>query len=111
MSQTSPPAPSQPELKPAKPISTRHSLLYWSIFGVAIFMMLGCGLLSFAGDLLESGATAFVGAIAAFALVPVYVSFFLWLDRFEPEPPQYLIASFIWGAGVAGLFACIMNTL
>lgn len=108
-SAAAPASKSTPKL--VKSISTRHSLLYWGLFGGAILVMALCALVSLAGNFLESGATTIIGVIAAVFLVPIYVSLFLWLDRFEPEPPQLLLAAFVWGAGVAGLFACILNTI
>jgi protease PrsW len=95
----------------ARPVKTRHAALYWSLFGAAMSVMLCCALLSFGADILESGALAILAAVAAILPVPVYVGLFLWLDRFEPEPPHLLTAAFAWGLGIAGLFACLLNSI
>jgi RsiW-degrading membrane proteinase PrsW (M82 family) len=95
----------------AKPIKHRNLALYWCLFGLAILIMGFCALLSFGADMLETGPLAIVALIAALLPVPIYVGLFLWLDRFEPEPLHLLAAAFCWGAGIAGLFACFLNTL
>jgi RsiW-degrading membrane proteinase PrsW (M82 family) len=51
-----------------------------------------------------------VGAVAALVPVAVVVGAFLWLDRWEPEPPRVLLAAFGWGACVATLSALIINS-
>jgi RsiW-degrading membrane proteinase PrsW (M82 family) len=56
------------------------------------------------------GATAvLVGMMTAvFPVLPV-VTAFLWVDRWEPEPPKLLLAAFLWGAGVSVLGAALVN--
>lgn len=46
------------------------------------------------------------------ALVPVIpvVAFYLWLDRWEREPPSLLTFAFVWGAAVATFAALLLNT-
>ena len=39
-------------------------------------------------------------ATASMALV---VACYLWLDRWEPEPPRLLVLAFLWGASIAVL--------
>jgi RsiW-degrading membrane proteinase PrsW (M82 family) len=48
--------------------------------------------------------------LALLPVVPV-AGAFLWIDRFEPEPPWLLAGVFVWGAVVAALFASIVNTV
>jgi RsiW-degrading membrane proteinase PrsW (M82 family) len=38
------------------------------------------------------------------------VAAFLWIDRFEPEPPRLLLAAFLWGAGLSALVAVVINS-
>ncbi|MBX6355989.1 MAG: PrsW family intramembrane metalloprotease [Micromonosporaceae bacterium] len=52
-----------------------------------------------------------VGLVAAILPVPVLVACFLWLDRYEPEPPWFLAIAFGWGACPATLTALGVNTL
>src|SRR6478609_414762 len=49
------------------------------------------------------GAT--IGMILATAALAVVVSTFIWLDRWEPEPPRLLVFAFVWGASVAVVFS------
>ncbi len=51
-----------------------------------------------------------IGLAAAILPVPVLVSCFLWLDRYEPEPVWYLVIAFGWGASVATGVALVVNT-
>jgi len=59
--------------------------------------------------------TAFnpVGTGIGFALssvaMTVVVLAYLWLDRWEPEPPRLLILAFLWGASVAVIVASILQ--
>ena len=49
------------------------------------------------------------GAVLGFTLSTVAMSLvllcYLWLDRWEPEPPRLLIMAFLWGASVAVLLS------
>jgi protease PrsW len=51
-----------------------------------------------------------IGLVAAILPVPVLVSCFLWLDRYEPEPTRYLVFCFAWGSCVATLTALAVNS-
>ncbi|MGH3882284.1 MAG: PrsW family intramembrane metalloprotease [Pseudonocardiaceae bacterium] len=55
------------------------------------------------------GGAVLVGAMAAVLPVVAVVAAFLWVDRWEPEPSQLLLAAFLWGAGVSVLGAAIVN--
>ena len=48
----------------------------------------------------------FTLSTVAMALVPLC---YLWLDRWEPEPPRLLIMAFLWGASVAVLISVIFE--
>jgi len=50
------------------------------------------------------GGTILGFALATTAMVAVLLCY-LWLDRWEPEPPRLLVLSFLWGASVAVLIA------
>ncbi len=45
------------------------------------------------------GAT--IGFVLSSIAIAVVVACYLWLDRWEPEPPRLLITAFLWGASVA----------
>jgi RsiW-degrading membrane proteinase PrsW (M82 family) len=44
--------------------------------------------------------TAIGFALASVAMIIVVLAY-LWLDRWEPEPPRLLVLAFLWGASVA----------
>lgn len=51
-------------------------------------------------------------AVITFTIVALLGVWFLnWLDRWEPEPPLFVIAAFVWGAGVSALISGIVNTI
>lgn len=69
--------------------------------GLFIYIFLGLSL----------GPAALALAIGAALLpLPVLLTFFWWLDRFEPEPRRYLAFAFGWGACVATAAALIINS-
>jgi RsiW-degrading membrane proteinase PrsW (M82 family) len=55
-------------------------------------------------------APAFVAFPLALLPVPLLVALVLWVDRLEPEPRGTLVLAFAWGAGIASLFALLINT-
>src|SRR5215470_12885979 len=78
---------------------------------------LGCTVIVLAVDLLQSVASAghsaapfVIALLLALLPVPLLVAVVLLLDRLEPEPRANLVLCFAWGAGVAALFAAIINT-
>jgi RsiW-degrading membrane proteinase PrsW (M82 family) len=56
------------------------------------------------------GAGVVVGALCALVPVGPVVATFLWIDRWEPEPPRTLLAAFLWGACFAALTALLINS-
>ncbi len=61
-----------------------------------------------AGSVGEQGLVA--GTVLA--LLPVFpvAGALLWIDRWEPEPPNHLMLAFAWGATVAALVAIVINS-
>jgi len=55
-----------------------------------------------------AGATL-VGAVSAIIPAGFYLAVFLWLDRYDPEPPGRLVFAFFWGAVIAVFFSGIAN--
>ncbi len=51
-----------------------------------------------------------VGALCALLPVGPVVAAFLWVDRWEPEPPRLLLLAFFWGACFAALSALLINS-
>jgi RsiW-degrading membrane proteinase PrsW (M82 family) len=56
------------------------------------------------------GTGVVVGALCALVPVGPVVAAFLWIDRWEPEPPRTLLAAFLWGACFAALSALVINS-
>ncbi|HEY2443548.1 MAG TPA: PrsW family intramembrane metalloprotease [Streptosporangiaceae bacterium] len=76
-----------------------------------------CALVALGVDVLEtldSGTHSvepfFIALPLALLPVPLFVALVLLLDRLEPEPRSHLVFAFVWGAGVAALFAALINT-
>jgi RsiW-degrading membrane proteinase PrsW (M82 family) len=82
------------------PISLLILLLLAGAIGMLLFLGVNYG-----------GVALTIGLVAAVIPVPLLVSAFLWLDRYEPEPVRYLAFCFAWGATVATSIALIVNTL
>jgi RsiW-degrading membrane proteinase PrsW (M82 family) len=79
--------------------------LMWLVFAVVGLMVTGL-------TIFDVGAgAALVGAISAIIPAGFYLAIFLWLDRYDPEPPGRLIFVFVWGAVIAIFFSSIANTI
>jgi RsiW-degrading membrane proteinase PrsW (M82 family) len=50
-----------------------------------------------------------VGFVLSGAAIAVVVLAYIWLDRWEPEPPRLLILAFLWGASVAVILSVILS--
>ncbi|HEX3750207.1 MAG TPA: PrsW family intramembrane metalloprotease [Streptosporangiaceae bacterium] len=83
---------------------------------VGIIVAALCVLLVFGIELAEakasgrSAAPFWIALPLALAPVPLLVSVVLFIDRLEPEPRLNLVFGFLWGAGIAALFAIVINT-
>ncbi|SCG53773.1 PrsW family intramembrane metalloprotease [Micromonospora inositola] len=110
-----PPPPTAPAAPPPGSVTPRMPLrrLGWRRFLVlaGVVLLIAAGAVFMVFTLGESlGAQALlVGVIAAVLPVPVLVSCFLWLDRYEPEPLKYLIFCFAWGAFVSTAISLNVN--
>ena len=114
MSEFAPYQPSVPQgLPPGYPLpAPRRPRVLATLGWVAAFVLLaGCALLTILVITSETGALGLVTG-TVLAVVPVFpvVAVYLWLDRYEAEPPSLLVLAFMWGAGVATLVALVINT-
>ena len=50
-----------------------------------------------------------VGFVLSSVAMTVVVLAYLWLDRWEPEPPRLLVLAFLWGASVAVVLASVIQ--
>jgi RsiW-degrading membrane proteinase PrsW (M82 family) len=85
-----------------------RTLLTVGIAGT-VFLVFLWVLLGLLGQQLESQVIV-VSALMAIIPVFVVVPTFLWVDRFEAEPPRYLVFAFLWGALVSVVVAFVLNT-
>ena len=76
---------------------------------VAVLVLLGAGAMALVSAL--SGAPGTLALAALLAAVPVgpLVGCFMWLDRYEPEPRNLLVAGLLWGAFVATAAALVFQ--
>lgn len=85
-----------------------------SIAGIVITA--ACAIIALSADAGQSfaagqGVVPFAVALPLALLpVPLLIAVVLWVDRLEPEPRGALVFAFGWGAGIAALFALIINT-
>jgi RsiW-degrading membrane proteinase PrsW (M82 family) len=50
-----------------------------------------------------------IGFILSTLAMAVVLFAYLWLDRWEPEPPRLLILAFLWGASVSVVLAVVLG--
>lgn len=76
-----------------------------ALIALAVPVLIALGLIS----VTVGGSAVLFGVMTAvFPVLPV-VAAFLWVDRWEPEPPLLLLAAFLWGAGISVLGAALIN--
>ncbi len=52
---------------------------------------------------------AVIGIVLTTAAIVVVLLAYLWLDRWEPEPPRLLVFAFLWGASVAIVVSIVLE--
>ena len=80
-----------------------------TVAGLVVFGVCGLVVLGLVSGSIGVGAVL-VGAVCALVPVGPVVWAFLWVDRWEPEPPRTLLFAFLWGACVAALSALLINS-
>src|SRR5215469_5655354 len=85
-------------------------------FIVGIVITAVCAIVALGIDVLQSFAAGdgvvpfFIALPLALLPVPLLIAVTAWVDRLEPEPRATLAFAFAWGAGIAALFALVINT-
>jgi len=106
-------APVPPGLPPGHPLPRPRRPQILSVLLVAGLgvLLVASGLLTLLAITSETGLLGLVTG-ALLAAIPVFpvVATFLWLDRYEAEPPSMLALAFAWGAAVATFGALVVNT-
>ena len=102
------PPPGGARLYPHRVRRQRRGVLAMMLALVVLGM---CGLVVFSLVVGQVGPGPAIGGTLC-ALLPVgpVVYAFIWLDRWEPEPPRLLLIAFLWGACFAALAALILNS-
>ena len=72
--------------------------------GVLIILGTVAGLIVILMTAVNPVGTA-IGFVLSTLAMAVVVLAYVWLDRWEPEPPRLLVLSFLWGASVAVVIA------
>lgn len=114
MSEFSPYRPSVPAGLPAGhplPVPRRPRVLATIGWAALFLALVGSALLTL---MLITSQTGVLGlatgtVLAALPVFPV-IAVYLWLDRYEAEPPVLLAFAFLWGAGVATFAALVINS-
>jgi RsiW-degrading membrane proteinase PrsW (M82 family) len=77
---------------------------------IAVIIVLGTvtGLIVILLTAMNPVGTA-VGFFLSSVAMTVVVLAYLWLDRWEPEPPRLLVLAFLWGASVAVVLASVIQ--
>jgi RsiW-degrading membrane proteinase PrsW (M82 family) len=76
--------------------------------GVLILLGTIAGLILIALTALNPVGTSIGFVLSSIAMTIVLLAY-LWLDRWEPEPPRLLVLAFLWGASVAVIIASILQ--
>ena len=89
-----------PQQRPFIPPLPRRIRKVGAPLGVIIALGTVVGLIVILATAVNPVGTAIAFTLATLALIVVMLAY-LWLDRWEPEPPRLLVFSFLWGASVA----------
>jgi RsiW-degrading membrane proteinase PrsW (M82 family) len=106
------PAPLQPPQHPQAfvPPLPRRIRKVGAPLGLIIALGMVAGLIVLLFTALNPvGAT--IGIVLSTAALVVVVLTFVWLDRWEPEPPRLLVLAFLWGASVSVVFSVGLEML
>lgn len=110
MHNASSPHPAPPGVPPLLPPFPRRARAVGAPIGVIIALGTIAGLLVILLTAVNPLGTA-VGFVLSTVALSVVVLAYLWLDRFEPEPPRLLVFAFVWGASVAIVVSLILELL
>ncbi|MCL2582230.1 MAG: PrsW family intramembrane metalloprotease [Streptosporangiales bacterium] len=94
-----------------RPPGLRRMYFYVGVVLTAVCAIIA--LVFYLGESVADGRGVVPFAIAlplAILPVPLLLAAVLWVDRLEPEPRGNLVFAFGWGAGIAALFALLINT-
>jgi RsiW-degrading membrane proteinase PrsW (M82 family) len=93
---------------PEKPKKESHYVKTAIGIGLAFIMIFIVTILMVANLGFEG---AFVGSFMAFLPAPFYLFIYLWMDRYDPEPPWSIAVAFAWGGLFSILISFVVNTI
>ena len=111
------PAPAyQPQVWPgqrfaAVPPPPRHKLQAFVLPLIALFLGAIGTLIGMLVVLDRPVASSLISVAVFTGVAALGVWFLRWLDRWEAEPPLFVIGAFLWGTGVSALISGILNTI
>lgn len=87
----------------------RRRVVLGPVLGLVALGICGLVVLALVGT--SVGTTGVVvGTVCALVPVGPVVATFLWVDRWEPEPPRLLLVAFLWGACFAALSSLLITS-
>ena len=101
-----PVAPQQP--RPPVPGLPRRIRKVGAPLGVIIALGTLTGLIVIPLTAVNPVGTAIGFVLSSVAMTAVVLAY-LWLDRWEPEPPRLLVLAFVWGASVAVVVSMVLG--
>ncbi len=107
MSYAGPPQQPLQFIPPSPPIQKKVRKV-GAPLGVLILLGTIAGLISIALTAFNPVGTSIGFVLSSIAMTVVLLAY-LWLDRWEPEPPRLLVLAFLWGASVAVIIASILQ--
>ena len=99
-----PPQPPHPHLPTWPPTVRKAGAPLAAIIGLSVVV----GLLMILLTATNPVGTA-IGFVLSSIAITVVLLCYLWLDRWEPEPPRLLILAFLWGASVAIILSLVLE--
>ncbi len=105
-------APVGPVVPSPRPPRSRRRRARALLVGTVLAVVIVAGLSRVLWIIVEDTSPSAVLVALVLALLPVLLvgAAFLWLDRFEAEPPGLLLFALGWGGGVATAIALAVNT-
>lgn len=96
---------------PRENLTGRPLLRRWlGAAALVVVFLVAALVLSVAIGIEVGGQATLLALLVAVLPLGIVVPAILWLDRFESEPPAYLVVTFAWGALIATSVAMVLNT-
>ena len=97
-----------PVMPPIAPALPRRIRRVGAPIGVIILLGVIVGLIVIGLTAINPVGTA-IGFVLSSVAMALVILAYLWLDRWEPEPPRLLVLAFLWGASVAVILSIVLG--